>query len=63
MHDGSAVIPIVDPVDNTEHNEPLAEVCVVNLKNLINADDKTQLLKTDSTLLTKEGIASRISLH
>lgn len=36
-----AVIEIVDPVDNAEYNEPLAEVCVVNVDRLINVDHET----------------------
>lgn len=45
MHQRSAVILIVAPVDNAEGNEPLAEVCAVNFENLMNTQEWTQIPK------------------
>lgn len=50
MDERSAAIPIADPVENAEHKEPLEEVCVLNIDNLMNAQNQMQLPKTYCTL-------------
>lgn len=63
MHERIIFIQIVELVVNAEPNEPLAEVCVVNVDNFINAHEQTQKSKADSTLWTERETAAIIALH
>lgn len=50
-------------MDNASHKEPLAEVCVMNLDNLLNANDQTEMPKMDVTVLMKSETAALIELN
>lgn len=56
-------IPIAEPVGNVAHKEPLPKVCVMNIDNLLNADDKTEMPNTDGTVLEKGGMEACAALH
>lgn len=49
-HERSDVIQIEEPVDNTGHNEPLADVCVANVDKLMIAHEQTKQPKADDTV-------------
>lgn len=59
----SVAIPITDPIDNVEQNQPLAEECVANVEKYMKAEAQTQLPKTDGTLLTKKETPTHIVMH
>lgn len=50
-------------MDNKPHKEQLAEVCVMKVDNLLNADAQTEMQKTDETVLTKAETAADIALN
>lgn len=63
MQEQSESIPITEPVENAAHEEPLAKICVMDIDNMSNAEDQTEMRKKDGTALTKAEMTARIALH
>lgn len=52
MYERVVDIVISDLVDNAYYNEPLADVCIVNVEKVTNEQDETKLSNIHATALT-----------